>query len=177
MLNGELYAQRFQKLTYLYLFTDCLLKISLQLSEPRPFVFVCYEIPWMLDLIKLYLNRVSCKTRMRRMAGDWLKRLFNPLLNFRNAYTFIHFCTCLHLYGVLTSRVPSYTDNNGSEINWKIKMSYLFHFALLLTERYSRSVLLLEWSPWFFFPPLRLTLPTAKSSNSIIFKFLVLIQQ
>ena len=47
----------------------------------------------------------------------------------------------------------------------------------LLTERYSRSVLLLEWSPWFFFPPLRLTLPTAKSSNSIIFKFLVLIQQ
>ena len=72
----------------------------------------------------------SCKTRMRRMAGDWLKRLLNPLLNFRNAYTFIHFCTCLHLYGVLTSRVPSYTDNNGSEINWKIKMSYLFHFAL-----------------------------------------------
>ena len=48
---------------------------------------------------------------------------------------------------------------------------------VLLTERYSRSVLLLKWLPWGFFPPLRLTLATAKSSNSIIFKFLLLIQQ
>ena len=47
----------------------------------------------------------------------------------------------------------------------------------LLTERYSRSVLLLEWLLWVFFPPLRFSTATAKSSNSIIFKFLVLIQQ
>ena len=33
MLNGELYAQRLQKLIYLYLFTDCFMKISLQFSE------------------------------------------------------------------------------------------------------------------------------------------------
>ena len=30
MLNGELYAQRFQKLIYLHLFTECFVKISLQ---------------------------------------------------------------------------------------------------------------------------------------------------
>ena len=30
MFNGELYAQRFQKLIYLYLFTDYFMKISLQ---------------------------------------------------------------------------------------------------------------------------------------------------
>ena len=33
VLNGELYAQRLQKLIYLYLFTDCFMKISLQLLE------------------------------------------------------------------------------------------------------------------------------------------------
>ena len=30
VLNGELYAQRLQKLMYLYLSTDCFMKISLQ---------------------------------------------------------------------------------------------------------------------------------------------------
>ena len=33
VLSGELYAQRLQKLIYLYLFTDCFMKISLQSSE------------------------------------------------------------------------------------------------------------------------------------------------
>ena len=33
VLNGELYAQRLQKLTYLYLLTGCFMKISLQSSE------------------------------------------------------------------------------------------------------------------------------------------------
>ena len=33
MLNGERYAQRFQKLIYLHLFTDCFMKISLQSLE------------------------------------------------------------------------------------------------------------------------------------------------
>ena len=33
VLNGELYAQRLQKLIYLYLFTDCFMQISLQSSE------------------------------------------------------------------------------------------------------------------------------------------------
>ena len=33
VLNGELYAQRFQKLIYLHLFTDCFMKISSQMSE------------------------------------------------------------------------------------------------------------------------------------------------
>ena len=33
VLNGELYAQRFQQLSYLHLFTDCSLKISPQSSE------------------------------------------------------------------------------------------------------------------------------------------------
>ena len=28
VLNGELYAQRFEKLIYLHLFTDCFMKIS-----------------------------------------------------------------------------------------------------------------------------------------------------
>ena len=32
VLNTELYAQRFHKLIYLSLFTDCLMKISPQLS-------------------------------------------------------------------------------------------------------------------------------------------------
>ena len=32
VLNGELYAQRFQKLNYLILFTDCFMKISPQSS-------------------------------------------------------------------------------------------------------------------------------------------------
>ena len=31
--DGELYAQRFQKLIYLHLFTDCFMKIFPQLSE------------------------------------------------------------------------------------------------------------------------------------------------
>ena len=33
VLSGELYAQRLQKLIYLYLFTDCFMKISLQSLE------------------------------------------------------------------------------------------------------------------------------------------------
>ena len=33
VLNGELYAQRFQKLLYLHLFSDCFMKISPQSSE------------------------------------------------------------------------------------------------------------------------------------------------
>ena len=33
VLSGELYAQRFQKLIYLHLFTDCFMKISPQSSE------------------------------------------------------------------------------------------------------------------------------------------------
>ena len=33
VLNGELYAQILQKLIYLYLFTDCFMKVSLQSSE------------------------------------------------------------------------------------------------------------------------------------------------
>ena len=33
VLNGVLYAQRLQKLIYLYLLTGCFMKISLQLSE------------------------------------------------------------------------------------------------------------------------------------------------
>ena len=34
MLNGELYAQRLQKLIYLHLPTDCFMKISLQSTGP-----------------------------------------------------------------------------------------------------------------------------------------------
>ena len=37
VLNGELYAQVFQKLIYLHLFTDCFMKISLQSSEQMQF--------------------------------------------------------------------------------------------------------------------------------------------
>ena len=33
VLNVELYAQKLQKLIYLYLFTDCFMKISLQSSK------------------------------------------------------------------------------------------------------------------------------------------------
>ena len=33
LLNGELYAKRFQKLSYLQLFTDYFMKISLKSSE------------------------------------------------------------------------------------------------------------------------------------------------
>ena len=33
VLNGELYARRFQKSVYLHLFTDCFMKISPQMSE------------------------------------------------------------------------------------------------------------------------------------------------
>ena len=33
MLNGELYAERFQTLIYLHLFTNCFMKISPQSSE------------------------------------------------------------------------------------------------------------------------------------------------
>ena len=34
LLNGELYAQRLQKLIYLHLSTDCFMTISLQLTGP-----------------------------------------------------------------------------------------------------------------------------------------------
>ena len=33
VLNGEFYAQRYQKLIYLHLFTECFMKISLKWSE------------------------------------------------------------------------------------------------------------------------------------------------
>ena len=35
VLNGELYAQRLQKLIYLHSSSDCFMKISLQSSEQR----------------------------------------------------------------------------------------------------------------------------------------------
>ena len=38
MLNGELYAQRLQKLLYLHLFTDCFLKISLAFFSLVPVI-------------------------------------------------------------------------------------------------------------------------------------------
>ena len=40
VLNGELYAQRFQTLIYLHLFTDCFLKISPQYSEQIQLLFL-----------------------------------------------------------------------------------------------------------------------------------------
>ena len=42
VLNGELYAQRFQKLIYLHLFIDCVMNLSPQASEQIQFrtVFV-----------------------------------------------------------------------------------------------------------------------------------------
>ena len=39
MLNGAVYAQRFQKLIYLHLLTDCFMKISLQ--SPEQIQFYC----------------------------------------------------------------------------------------------------------------------------------------
>ena len=36
VLNGVLYAQRFQKVIYLHLFTDYFMKIFLQSSEQKP---------------------------------------------------------------------------------------------------------------------------------------------
>ena len=40
VLSGELYAQRFQKLIYLHLLTDCFMKISPQSSEQIQF-YIC----------------------------------------------------------------------------------------------------------------------------------------
>ena len=37
VLNGELYAQRLQQLTYLHLSTDCFMKISLQSTGSKVF--------------------------------------------------------------------------------------------------------------------------------------------
>ena len=37
VLNGDFYAQRFQNLIYLHLFTDCFMTISIQSSEPIQF--------------------------------------------------------------------------------------------------------------------------------------------
>ena len=41
VLTGELYAQRFQKLIYLHVFTDCYIKISPQSLE-RVFVLCLF---------------------------------------------------------------------------------------------------------------------------------------
>ena len=40
VLNEELYAQKFQKVIYLHLFTGCFMKISLQSYEPIQFTFI-----------------------------------------------------------------------------------------------------------------------------------------
>ena len=40
VFSGELYAQRLQKLIYLYLLTGCLMKISLQYLEQNVVYFV-----------------------------------------------------------------------------------------------------------------------------------------
>ena len=39
LLKGELYAQKFQKLIYLHLFTDCFMKFSPQLLEQTQCLF------------------------------------------------------------------------------------------------------------------------------------------
>ena len=45
VLNEELYAQRFQKLIYPHLFTDCFMKISAQSSEQIQFcICICCSV-------------------------------------------------------------------------------------------------------------------------------------
>ena len=39
VLNVEVYAERFQKLIYLYLFTDCFMTISTQSSKQLLYLF------------------------------------------------------------------------------------------------------------------------------------------
>ena len=57
VLNGELYAQRLQKLIYLHLFTDCFMKISLQTSEQiSEQILLCFE--WWLER---NLHETVCK--------------------------------------------------------------------------------------------------------------------
>ena len=51
VLNGELYAQRLQKLIYQRLFTDCFIKISLQSSEE-----ICSE-DWREIFMKQSVNK------------------------------------------------------------------------------------------------------------------------
>ena len=43
VFNGELYAQRFQKLIYLHLFTDCFMNISPQSSEQIQFRMYLFQ--------------------------------------------------------------------------------------------------------------------------------------
>ena len=50
MLNGELYAQRFQKIIYLHLFTDCFMKISLQSSEPIQLAILKHQHALYVDI-------------------------------------------------------------------------------------------------------------------------------
>ena len=68
MLNGELYRQRLQKLIYLYLSTDCFVKIALHSSEPKiKKVYYMY--------VKLYPNHnavsmlIQSKTIVREVMG------------------------------------------------------------------------------------------------------------
>ena len=61
-LNGDRYAQRFQKSIYLHLFTDCLIRISPQFSKQTQLTF-CICIPhWFTRIILSDLNSVFQET-------------------------------------------------------------------------------------------------------------------
>ena len=59
MLNGEVYAQRFQKLIYLHLLTDCFMKISLQSPEQIQYLLYLFQVNFQ-KVNTLRANMVEC---------------------------------------------------------------------------------------------------------------------
>ena len=55
VLNGELYAPRFQKLINVHVITDCFVKISLQSSEQIQLVILKHILMYLSTLISLYI--------------------------------------------------------------------------------------------------------------------------
>ena len=62
VLNGELYTQRLQKLIYLYLFTDCFMKISLHSSEQISEILFISQI-CSKDWREMYMKQSAKKYR------------------------------------------------------------------------------------------------------------------
>ena len=60
MLNGELYIQRFHKLIYLCLSTDCFMTISLQMSEQTHCVW-SNDLNLSLNILGIFVHLRSNK--------------------------------------------------------------------------------------------------------------------
>ena len=69
MLNGELYAQRLQKLIYLYLFTDCFMKISLQSSKQ---INLVHHKEQASEVMRAFFTKLSSQTLPSGVISEYV---------------------------------------------------------------------------------------------------------